>query len=125
MAKNNKTPLEDWEQEQIFNWRHNNIRKYPELKYMYATLNGVRVQPGLRRKLKKQGLTKGVPDIDLPVNNKYYTGLHIELKRLKGGTASPEQKAFLQFLANQGRLAVVCKGHKAAIKTIKDYLKNI
>jgi hypothetical protein len=125
LVKKNNVPRESWEQEMIFKWACNNQKKYPELKYMNGSLSGVRLTVGLRIKAKKQGNKKGVPDIDLPAKNKYYSGLHIELKRVKGGVASKEQKDFLQFLADQGRKAVICKGHEAALKVLIEYLENI
>ncbi len=121
----NTSPYEKWEQQKVFFWRDQNIDKHPELKFMSGSINGVKLHNALKIKMKKQGMIKGVPDIDFPFKNKNYSGLHIELKRIKGGKTTPEQKEYLQFLANQGRKAVICKGHKAAIKVIEEYLKDI
>lgn len=60
--------------------------------------------------------------LDYPLKNSKYNGLFIELKRIKGGSVSKEQKDFISFLNNQGYLAVVCKGHKEAIVVIEQYL---
>lgn len=109
------------EQVLVFRWVEYNSRKYPQLKYLYSNLNGVRLPIGLAVKCKASGLKKGVPDLTLDYNNGNYTGLHIELK-IKGGRVSPEQKDFLAFLEKQGRKAVVCYGHKETIKVIEEYL---
>ncbi len=121
MAKNT-TPIESVEQELIFRWARANQIKTPELQWLHSSLNGVRLTPGLRSKMKRQGMTKGYCDIDLPVCNRTHNGLHIELKRLQGGRVSLEQKAWIKHLNKEGRLAVVAKGHEAAIGIIKDYL---
>ena len=122
--KNNiDVPLESWEQERIFRWAEINEHIYPVLKYMYGSLNGVKLSIGAAMKAKAQGLKKGFPDIVLPIRNKDYTGLFIELKRLKKSYATPEQKEFLGVLNEQGFKAIVCKGHKAAIEEIENYLR--
>jgi len=129
MKKKNDSPLEEWEQEKIFKWRLENVEKHPELKLLNASLCGVRLSVGLRSKMKRQGMPKGFPDINLPVavgiagsQRKYYPGLYIELKRLKGGAVSKEQKTWLYRLHQQGYKAVVAWGHAEAIEIIKNYL---
>lgn len=123
-AKKNDSPLENWEQEMIFKWIRANQIRYPKLQLAYATLNGVRLSIRLRAKMKKQGLRKGVLDIAFPFwsFDKKYCGLKIELKRLKGGSVTPEQKKEIIALKKEGRLAVVCKGHRETINMIKTYL---
>lgn len=69
-------------------------------------------------------MVKGYPDIFLPVRNRTHNGLFIELKRVKNGVVSPEQRDFISFLNSQGYLAVVCKGSQSAIETIESYLNN-
>ena len=118
----NRVPLEAFEQELIFKWRDENKIKYPELALLHSSGNGLRLTPGQAVKTKKQGLTKGVPDIMLPVPKNNHHGLFIELKRIKGGKVSPEQEMFLKALEKQGYMSVICHGHLQAIETIKDYL---
>lgn len=67
-------------------------------------------------------LLQTASNIGFPLKNSKYNGLFIELKRIKGGSVSKEQKDFISFLNNQGYLAVVCKGHKEAIVVIEHYL---
>ena len=118
----NMTPYESWEQEQVFRWKRANQIKHPELQLMYASLNGVRLSPGLRKKMKAQGLEPGFPDINLDVARNGYHGLRIELKRVKGGVVSKDQKIIIASLNEQNYLTVVCAGHAEAIKQIKLYL---
>lgn len=122
MKKTSIIPTELQEQIAVFNWVNLMIRKYPMLKYMNASLNGVRLTIGQATLAKKSGMIKGYPDIFLPYRNKTYNGLFIELKRIKGGIVSPEQKDFISFLNSQGYLAVVCKGSQEAIEAIQTYL---
>ena len=117
-----KIPTEHWEQEQFFRWVYANQIKWPELQLCNGSMNGVRVSVKVRAGLKLQGLRPGVPDIDLPVKRFPYSGLRIEMKRVKGGVVSAEQKKVHRLLAEQGYLVKVCKGHIEAIKTTMEYL---
>ena len=112
----------DGEQEQIFIYAKRNQNKHPWLRLLNSSLCGVRLMPGQRLKAKRQGMPKGFPDINLPIVCYPWHGLYIELKRVKGGVISPEQKWWLKKLSEQGYLAVVAKGHNEAIKIIKNYL---
>lgn len=123
MVKND-SPLEEKEQEAIFKWIRSNQIREPKLQLAYGTLNGVKLSKMLSVKAKKQGNRKGVPDIVLPAKSHCgeWPGLYIELKRVKGGKVSQEQKGYHELLRGQGFMAVVCKGHEEAIKTIILYL---
>ena len=74
--------------------------------------------------MKAEGQRQGVPDLTLPVPSGSYHGLFIELKRVKGGRVSPEQKDWLAFLSGQGYRAEVCKGAVEAIAVINEYLAS-
>jgi len=71
-------------------------------------------------KLKAQGAKKGVPDIVIMENPKktgyeHHPGVVIELKRIKGGTVSKEQKKWLAIFERQGFYSCVCRGHMEAV----------
>ena len=69
-------------QKQIFEWANMSIRKYPELKLLNASLNGVKLTSKVAgAKAKQSGMKKGFPDLFLPVARKGFHGLFIELKR--------------------------------------------
>ena len=73
-------------------------------------------------KLKGQGVKPGVPDnfiFDAPPLYPCAPGAVIELKRVKGGTTSPEQKDWLNYLAGRGWIVKVCKGFDEAVEFIK------
>lgn len=117
-------PPEAWEQEQFFRWVYANQIKHSELELCNGSMNGIRVSPRLRASLKGQGLRPGVPDIDLPVARNGWHGLRIELKRVKCGTVSQDQKRMHAMLTEQGYLVRVCKGWQEAVAVVVDYLKK-
>ena len=97
----------------------------PRLALLHGDSSGVRVPIGCAVKMRRAGSIKGFPDLFLPVGQRYpvqYHGLFLELKRLVGGTVSPEQQAIHDALREQGYRVVVVKGADAAIREIKAYL---
>lgn len=109
--------------EQVAIFEYFRWSKLPGVDLLYSTLNGVRVSIGQARKMKAAGMTRGVTDINLDVARGGFFGLRIELKRLKGGTVSDEQKDKLYRLREEGYKAEVCRGSKDAIKLIEIYLQ--
>lgn len=104
-------PLEDQEQQALVNWlRIKGIR-------FNATPNGGYRRPTEAKRLIAQGVSAGFPDLtvwppagsDLPV-------LFIELKRQRGGTVSPAQQEWIDYLNSiHGNIrAAVCKGFAEA-----------
>lgn len=119
----NTTPTESVEQQCLMRWAEWARGKYPELKLLYHIPNEGKRSIATGGKLRAEGLRKGVPDICLPVPRGRYHGLYIELKRLKGGRTSPEQKQWLSDLQAVGHRAVVCNGWVAAKTEIENYLR--
>jgi len=73
--------------------------------------------------IKGEGAKLGYPDLlmDKPCNS--YHGLRIEMKKYaKSAQPSADQKDWLSKLAAQGYLAVLCRGHQAAISVFCQYL---
>lgn len=97
----------------------------PELKgRLFAVPNG-----GLRNKvvaarLKREGVRAGVPDLMLLTPRHTFAGLVIEMKREKGGRLEKEQAEWLEWLAKQNFMTVVCRGFQPAVDTIVSYLRN-
>lgn len=118
-------PTEHEEQTALMDWIYLTSRKYPELNLLYHVPNEGKRSPAAAMKLLAEGLKKGVPDNFLPVARGGYHGLYIELKRVKGGKLSPEQRQWLDDLNAQGYLAVECKGWEAAAKVIENYMQMI
>lgn len=115
--KPNTTPTEDQEQFALVKW----LRAKRILFYHIPNQREANVQYGV--KLKALGVSKGVPDICIPVSRKGYHGLFLELKRTIGGVISEEQAKWLADLNAEGYKAVVAKGAEEAIKIIEDYFK--
>jgi hypothetical protein len=107
----------------VFQWRNLQLNVYPELKYMFSTLNGVRLPIGVAVKMKRSGMTRGVLDIWLPVRRGGYSGLVIELKHGDNDT-TPEQKEWIEFLKDQGFCAVATWGVDETIGEITNYLER-
>jgi len=93
------------------------------LKYMFATLNGVKLHMGQAKKAKASGNKRGVPDIILPYNNGKYSGLFIELKVGKN-KPTKEQKDYINFLRQNNYYADVRYGSQEAVDLIVDYIHD-
>lgn len=96
--------------------------EWPELEYFAAVPNGGHRAKATATKLKAEGVKRGVPDYMFPLRRGGYAGLAIELKRVKGGQTSAEQRAWITWLRGQGWRAEVCKGWEEAWAVVRDYL---
>lgn len=115
-------PTEHAEQVTLVQWFD---RTFPELKgRLFAIPNGGHRHKAVATKQKMEGQRPGVPDLCLPIPAGGYHGLFIELKRVKGGRVSPEQKDWMAFLSSQGYRAEVCNGAAEAIAVIDSYLES-
>lgn len=114
---------EDSQQAALFCWIALNQEKYPLLMRAFAIPNGGFRNIREAAKLASTGVRKGVLDIFLPIPIAKWHGLFIELKRLKGGVTSPEQKDWIAFLRSMGYGAIVCKGWLDARDTLINYLE--
>lgn len=95
----------------------------PDLKGRLAAIpNGGHRHKATAGKLKAAGVRAGNPDLQLLTPRHGFSGLIIELKRIKGGSLSAEQADWLDWYTRQGFMAVICKGFDAAKATIESYL---
>lgn len=85
----------------LFDWADMNLGRYPDLVYMFSTLNGVRLPIGLAKKVKRAGMKKGVPDVWLPVPRGQFLGMVFEMK-VRGNSLTIEQAGFLNRMAAAG-----------------------
>jgi len=76
------------------------------------------------RKLKKMGVSKGVPDLCIPVPCSHFHGLYIELKRKQGGLISPAQLSWIAKLNDKGYKAVIANGCEEAVKVTEEYFMD-
>ena len=73
-------------------------------------------------KLKREGFTRGVPDLFIAAPREPYHGLWLEMKRTKGGTVSPEQQEMHRVLRTEGYFVAVAKGADEAKAFAESYL---
>jgi hypothetical protein len=104
--------------------------------YLLAIPNGTQLAgtPSRRARymasLKAMGLKPGASDLFLakPVQfapGKWHHGAWFEMKRIKGGRTSEDQKKFLYDMADQGYYADVCNGFDAFYKSLTRYLSGL
>ena len=114
---------EDGHQLAVMCWAALNLNRYPDLKWLHHIANGGFRNKREAAKLKAMGVKRGVPDLNLPVKRGIFSGLYIELKKLKKGVVSDEQNEWIDFLRSQGYGAIVCVGWEQARDTIIKYLE--
>jgi len=121
---------EHTEQAEVIQWAKDNEFIYPELRWLYSSLNGIVIPapPMVRAKIinymKAEGMRNGIPDLFLPVARHGFHGLFVEMKRTDGGVISPEQKEFMEFAAAQGYLDKICYGCDEATEALEWYLRK-
>lgn len=123
------------EQAALFLWAAMHMKRWPELRWLYAIPNGGGRSPVEGARLKAEGVKKGVSDVCLPVSRwkgeatpskTHYCGLYIEMKRKNGvrSDVKQEQGEFLEFVQSQGYYGCVCFGWEQASKTLEWYLNE-
>lgn len=112
---------EHTEQVAFLDWCALHAAQYPELRWLYAVPNGGQRDVRVARRMKAEGVKAGVPDLCLPVSRGGYHGLYMEAK-VKPNKLTPEQSAWLRFLALQGYAAKVCYGFDELLETVRWYL---
>lgn len=95
--------------------------KYPNHRFV-AIPNGGQRNIVTAKKLKAEGVSKGFPDIFIPLIDDDCHGLFIELKTDKG-RATESQKDWCAYLNGLGYDAFICQGFDAARLIIESYLK--
>ena len=101
---------EHQEQVDFVNWFRAN---YPAI-LIFAIPNGGFRHPATGRKLKAEGVVKGIPDLFAPEWN-----LWIEMKRSQGGSVTADQKAMMDYLKRHcEHQAIVANGFDDAKRQI-------
>lgn len=120
IAKRGFVPAEDAEQVKLAQWLDLH-------KILWCHVpNGGKRGITTARKLKAHGVKAGVPDVLIfdraPVmiaHGKGCTGVAIELKRIKDGQTSADQKKWLADLTERGWICEVCAGADKAIEFLQ------
>jgi len=92
-------------------------RRFPGIR-IFAIPNGGYRSKVTAANLKAEGVKKGVPDLFVPEWN-----LWIEMKRIKGGSVSAEQKDWIAYLESVGHNVIIGKGWRNAMDQIEDLRK--
>jgi hypothetical protein len=88
-----------------------------------AKLGGTKAQRfGMVNKLKREGMTPGAPDIIILAPRGQYHGCLLEMKRVKGGKLSDNQREFLARAEQAGYYTIVGYGAESAIQLLEEYL---
>ncbi len=106
-------PSEHLEQVHFVAWFR---REYPGIR-IFAIPNGGGRSKAQAGQLKAEGVSAGVPDLYIPALKTW-----IEMKRQKGGTVTPAQKDWHEYLRSIGDTVFVCKGFLEAKEIIERYL---
>lgn len=116
-------PTEHDEQVMLFKWAAMMVQQgIYELDLLYAIPNGARTSIRTAVKLKAEGLKRGFPDIALPVARHGFHGLFIEVKRLRGGQISKDQRIWHERLIIQRNKVVLAIGWRDAALALCNYL---
>jgi len=92
--------------------------KYPQV-LIFAIPNGEKRAITVAKRLKAEGVVRGIPDLFIPQFN-----LWVEMKRISGGRLSPEQRAMIQYLEGIGQKVIVGKGAADASRQILEFLEE-
>lgn len=92
--------------------------KYPGVR-IFAIPNGGHRGKVTAAKMKHEGVCRGVPDLFIPA-----WGLWVEMKRVKGGTVSPDQRDWLEYLNGCGYTAIVCRGCDEALRAVEAFISE-
>lgn len=113
--------FESLHQQALFEWASYQLGVYPDLEWLYHTPNGGKRDEKTARKLKREGVKPGVPDVFLPVARGGYHGLYIEMKH---GNNKPtkDQLKWINGLKANGYKVEVCYDWLSARDKIIEYL---
>ena len=104
------SPSEHSEQVGFINWFRS---QYPEI-LIFAIPNGEKRSISVAKRLKMEGVVRGVPDLYVPAWN-----LWIEMKRVSGGRLSTDQRQMISYLENIGHTVIIGKGATDASQHIR------
>lgn len=111
MTIKNTTPRESWEQQSLVAELE---RLEPGILMEINPAAGMKLDKRMAARVKTLGYQAGTLDIFLPEHHVY-----IELKRQKGGSLSPEQKARIPRLESAGYRVIVARGAVDAIDKLR------
>ncbi len=108
-----RIPTEHEEQRELVRWFRQTFKGVR----IFAIPNGGARSIATAGRLKAEGVSSGVPDLFIPAWQ-----LWVEMKRIKGGSVSAEQKDWLKYLEEVGYCVKVCKGAEDAKLQIQAFV---
>ena len=114
-ATSKTSPSEHSEQVGFINWFR---VQYPNV-LIFAIPNGEKRAITVAKRLKAEGVVRGIPDLFIPQWN-----LWVEMKRVSGGRLSPEQKGMIGYLEGIGQKVIVGKGAGDASRQVLEHLQE-
>ncbi len=109
-------PLEISEQTSYFRRVRHLATQDPDFQFIRGSMSGVYTSKQTAGKAKAQGLEPGYPDISWDLPRGVYHGLRIEMKRqnAKSSDVGKDQWRWLEWMAQNGYCAMVCRGCEEA-----------
>jgi hypothetical protein len=108
-------PSEHQEQAGFIHWfRH----QFPRV-LIFAVPNGEHRSISVAKRLKAEGVVRGIPDLCIPAWN-----LWVEMKRIEGGRLSKEQREMIRYLESIGHTVIVGRGAKDASRQVLQFIKK-
>tara|TARA_R110000823_G_scaffold305033_1_gene426854 strand:- start:229 stop:495 length:267 start_codon:yes stop_codon:yes gene_type:complete len=86
---------------------------------IFAIPNGEKRAISVAKRLKMEGVVRGVPDLFVPAWN-----LWIEMKRVSGGRLSPDQKQMIEYLEGARHTVIVAKGATDASQQVLKFMEG-
>jgi len=96
---------------------HLRARCRPDVHWHHPATGELR-DPGTARKLQRMGVKPGLPDFLLLIEGRLHG---LELKRVRGGRVSPDQKAMHVELVAAGAVVAVAKGLDEALSVLTSW----
>lgn len=113
------------EQVALIQWWAEACKNYGiEENVLLAIPNGGMRAISVAIKLKAEGVRSGVPDLFLAYPKGDKCGLWLEMKKIKGGRASENQKFMMKVLKDYGYSCQLCHGWREAKRFIEEYLNE-
>ena len=109
------SPSEHSEQVGFINWFR---AKYSDV-LIFAIPNGEKRAISVAKRLKMEGVVRGVPDLFVPA----WT-LWIEMKRVSGGRLSTEQRQMIKYLEGVKHTVIVGKGATDASQQVLKFIEG-
>ncbi|HEV2448533.1 MAG TPA: hypothetical protein VGS58_21520 [Candidatus Sulfopaludibacter sp.] len=117
---------EEMHQAAVVGWCRMIESTYPALRYLFATLNGVKLTPGARRTAVATGLRDGPLDLWLMEPRSgpdgSWCGCVIDLKRVEGAYPSPRQREWAAQLVRCGFRVYFSRGAVETWRLLASYL---